>query len=147
MDYEYPFLDLNNDDLAPKVQKLNLQQFDNYGIYSVCCRDRITVANTTAYNYQKIPDTQNTLKVSAYGNSISLIPLTPATSLYTQNIDSGRLTDFLAYQSYHINKINIDFQELINICSPLSEVNNYQRVVYALIEEIPFNPLLPIIDG
>lgn len=45
MVYSGTFQPLNDDSYVPQTPKLHLQQYDNYGIYSIVCISRIGQSN------------------------------------------------------------------------------------------------------
>jgi hypothetical protein len=126
--YSGIFTQLNDDSYAPTVPKLDLQQWDNYGIYSLACINSAQADLDTRYNYEKVADRYTVTN----GSLVSLDPFVT----YPPIELNPKFGKFLAFQTCNVTPIPVDFRQYVETYHSLgnTEIKTYQ---YAEITEVP----------
>jgi hypothetical protein len=112
MAYSDTYTPLNDDSYAPPIPKLSHQHIDNYGIYTIVCLDRLRSGKVAKRNYNFSPTGATYLGQDIYQIENFSNP---------ENVRDGWLESLLAYQAVDIESIPINFQELIEITTPIGK--------------------------
>jgi hypothetical protein len=124
--YSYPFSSLNNDSDAPASPNLPLQKIDNYAIYSVACIDQVNRRLPANYSYFDALEhfyLDNNGNIAGQERGYKMVCI-PSVSLdATTQIERLKCSKFLAWQSYHIRPIPIDFRFYVETYSDLGDIN------------------------
>lgn len=102
--------DLLEKDIYNPPTKPSLQQWDNYGIYSIVCIDKVDVE--TNINYYKVLPNDIPLLFVPSTLTASLVPA-PQPNTVTNTIVSEAI-NLLAIQSYAPSEIKINFLDYVN---------------------------------
>lgn len=118
--YSGNFSKLNDDSYAPTIPKLNHQQWENYGIYTLACIATEQSDIDTRYNYEKINDRYSV-------TNGKLVPLTPFVTR-PQVEHNPELAKFFAYQTCNVTPIPVDFRQYVEAYHSLGNagINTYQ---------------------
>jgi hypothetical protein len=104
--YSGIFTQLNDDSYAPTTPKLNHQQWDNYGIYSLACINTSAATIKTTYNYKKTIGKYDIV-------AGKLVALDPPITIENVPEKDPKLSKFLAWQSHSNRSIPIDFRQYV----------------------------------
>lgn len=110
--YVAPFSLLNDDNHAPVLPNLPHQQWENYGIYSIACISSNKFEVSVTYNYKKDG-------VKYIVKNGDLIPLNPLVTTENSQPEDYKLDKFLAYQTYSIRPIPVNFRQYVETYSNL----------------------------
>ena len=103
--------DLLEPELDKPPSKPHLQQWDNYGIYTIVSVDIANQISSTSYFETYLGNVITNF--NPVTNTASLVPITPP-RLVIEN-STGEMIHFLAIQSYAPTLIPINFLDYVNL--------------------------------